>query len=87
MEDDDDGVFKLQGSKEEVGGLIIKKKPAPIENFEFKVPTARTSLLGLDKLAGNYCVPYHDYRENILRFDGSSYCLCVAIFREKTTRT
>jgi hypothetical protein len=52
MEDDDDGVFKLEGSKEEAGGLIIKKKPAPIESFEFKVPAARTSLLGLDKLAG-----------------------------------
>lgn len=51
MECFEDDIFKLEGSKEEVGGLIIKKKPAPIENFEFKVP--KTSLLGLDKLAGN----------------------------------
>ena len=52
MDDEDVGVFKLEGSKEEEGGLIIKKKPAPIENFEFKVPAAKASLLGLDKLAG-----------------------------------
>lgn len=50
---DDESVYKLEGYQEETGGLIIKKKPNPIESFEFKVPQARTSLLGLDKLAGN----------------------------------
>ncbi len=44
-----ENVDELEGTKDEPGGLIIKKKPAPIENFQFKVP----SLLGLDKLAGN----------------------------------
>ncbi|KAK7593066.1 hypothetical protein V9T40_007818 [Parthenolecanium corni] len=47
MSENDENLYRLDGSKEEVGGLIIKKKPAPIENFEFKKP----SLFGLDKLA------------------------------------
>lgn len=49
---DDEGIYKLEGIQEETGGLIIKKKPNPVEAFEFKVPQARPSLLGLDKLAG-----------------------------------
>lgn len=48
--EDEDGVHRLEGSANEKGGLIIKKKPAAGANFEFKVP--KTSLLGLDKLAG-----------------------------------
>lgn len=48
--EDEDGVHRLEGSTNEKGGLIIKKKPAAGANFEFKVP--KTSLLGLDKLAG-----------------------------------
>lgn len=48
--DDDEGVHRLEGSKHEIGGLIIKKKPVAGANFEFKLP--KTSLLGLDKLAG-----------------------------------
>lgn len=48
MAENDENVYRLDGSKEEAGGLIIKKKPAPIESFEFKKP----SLFGLDKLAG-----------------------------------
>lgn len=48
--EDEDGVHRLEGSANEKGGLILKKKPAAGANFEFKVP--KTSLLGLDKLAG-----------------------------------
>lgn len=48
MTENDENLYRLDGSKEEVGGLIIKKKPAPIESFVFKKP----SLFGLDKLAG-----------------------------------
>lgn len=44
MDDDDDGVHRLDGTSEEKGGLIIKKKTP-----SFKVP--QPSLLGLDKLA------------------------------------
>lgn len=55
--DDDDGIHRLEGSKNEVGGLIIKKKPVAGANFEFKLPT--TSLLGLDKLAGRTIAHYH----------------------------
>lgn len=50
MECDDDGVYRLEGSQQEKGGLVIKKKPVAGANFQFKVP--QTSLLGLDKLAG-----------------------------------
>lgn len=42
--DEEDGVHRLEGTSDEKGGLIVKKKPAT-----FKVP--QTSLLGLDKLA------------------------------------
>ncbi|XP_054286670.1 pre-mRNA-splicing factor ATP-dependent RNA helicase PRP16 [Macrosteles quadrilineatus] len=49
MECDEDGVFRLEGSQNEKGGLIIKKKPVAGANFQFKVP--KPSLLGLDKLA------------------------------------
>lgn len=42
--DDEDGIHRLEGSSNEPGGLIVKKKSAT-----FKVP--QTSLLGLDKLA------------------------------------
>ncbi|KAF6208906.1 hypothetical protein GE061_014648, partial [Apolygus lucorum] len=47
--EEDSGVFRLEGKEETGGGLVIKKKPAPQGNFEFKVP--KTSLLGLDRLA------------------------------------
>uniref|UniRef100_T1HJS1 Uncharacterized protein n=1 Tax=Rhodnius prolixus TaxID=13249 RepID=T1HJS1_RHOPR len=40
---------RLEGKEETVGGLIIKKKPVPQGNFEFKIP--KPSLLGLDRLA------------------------------------
>lgn len=49
--DNNGDIYRLEGTKNEIGGLIIKKKPAPAANFEFKVP--KVSLLGLDKLAGN----------------------------------
>lgn len=53
MSDDEDGVHKLAGSNQTEGGLIIKKKPKPAEQFEFKIPNIpKGSLLGLDKLAG-----------------------------------
>lgn len=52
MECDDDGVYRLEGSQNEKGGLILKKKPVDGANFQFKVP--QTSLLGLDRLAGLY---------------------------------
>lgn len=50
--DDDEGVYRLEGVEEKQGGLIIKKKPEPQGSFQFKVPKA--SLLGLDRLAGNF---------------------------------
>ncbi|XP_075224312.1 ATP-dependent RNA helicase l(1)G0007 isoform X2 [Lycorma delicatula] len=49
MDEDENGIYRLDGTKEEKGGLIIKKKPLPGTNIEFKVP--KPSLLGLDKLA------------------------------------
>lgn len=52
MENDEEGVYRLEGTQDEKGGLIIKKKPVPNESFEFKVP--KTSLLGLDRLAGKF---------------------------------
>lgn len=53
MSDDEDGVHKLFGYNHTEGGLIIKKKPKPAEQFEFKIPDVpKGSLLGLDKLAG-----------------------------------
>lgn len=53
MSDDEDGVHKLAGYNHTEGGLIIKKKPKPAGQFQFKVPDLpRASLFGLDKLAG-----------------------------------
>lgn len=53
MSDEEDGVHKLSGYNHTEGGLIIKKKPKPAEQFEFKIPDVpKGSLLGLDKLAG-----------------------------------
>lgn len=46
-------VHRLEGSKNEKGGLIIVKKSSPAEDKTFKAPVLpRVSLLGLDKLAG-----------------------------------
>lgn len=57
MSDDEDGVHKLSGYNHTEGGLIIKKKPKPAEQFQFKVPDLpKGSLLGLDKLASNFSV-------------------------------
>lgn len=53
MSDDEESIHKLSGYNHTEGGLIIKKKPKPAEQFEFKVPDVpKGSLLGLDKLAG-----------------------------------
>ncbi|KAJ8343832.1 hypothetical protein SKAU_G00311610 [Synaphobranchus kaupii] len=51
--EDDDSLHRLEGSDPgmEVGGLIVKKKSAAAEPHVFRVPTPRTSLLGLDLLA------------------------------------
>lgn len=49
MEEDDEGVYRLEGVEAKEGGLIIRKKPEPQGSFQFKVP--KTSLFGLDKLA------------------------------------
>jgi hypothetical protein len=51
--DDDSDLYRLEGSKNERGGLIIKKKP-PGDGV-FKAPFPKKSILGLDKLAGNFC--------------------------------
>jgi hypothetical protein len=59
MEGDDEGVYRLAGTQNEVGGLIIKKKPAPKDSFVFKVP--QTSLLGLDKLAGKNRTVFNNF--------------------------
>ncbi|XP_046397224.1 pre-mRNA-splicing factor ATP-dependent RNA helicase PRP16 [Ischnura elegans] len=50
MEEDDSDIYRLEGSKNEVGGLIVKKKPVASDPT-FKTPLPRQSLLGLDKLA------------------------------------
>ena len=55
--DDDSELYRLEGSKIEKGGLIIKKKPST-DNAVFKTPLARKSILGLDKLAGK-CAELH----------------------------
>jgi hypothetical protein len=52
--DDDSDLYRLEGSKNESGGLIVKKKP-PEDSAVFKVPAPKKSILGLDKLAGNFC--------------------------------
>lgn len=51
--EDDDSLHRLEGSDpdRQVGGLIVKKKSAAAEPHVFRVPTPRTSLLGLDLLA------------------------------------
>ncbi|XP_060796794.1 pre-mRNA-splicing factor ATP-dependent RNA helicase PRP16 isoform X1 [Neoarius graeffei] len=53
MEDDDASLHRLEGSdsSSQVGGLIVKKKSASVEQHVFRVPAPRTSLLGLDLLA------------------------------------
>lgn len=50
MDDDDPAVHRLEGTSEEVGGLIIKKKINE-DGLIFKAPTPRVSKLGLDLLA------------------------------------
>lgn len=53
MSDDEDGIHKLPGYRQTEGGLFIKKKPKPTDQFQFKIPDIpKSSLLGLDKLAG-----------------------------------
>ncbi|XP_069688143.1 pre-mRNA-splicing factor ATP-dependent RNA helicase PRP16 [Periplaneta americana] len=47
--DDDSDLYRLEGSKNEKGGLVIKKKPEG--NDVFKAPAPKKSILGLDKLA------------------------------------
>lgn len=46
-------MHRLEGSDPtaQIGGLIVKKKSAAAEPHVFRVPTPRTSLLGLDLLA------------------------------------
>jgi hypothetical protein len=51
--DDDPDLYRLEGSKNERGGLIIKKKP-PGDSGVFKTPAPKKSILGLDRLAGNF---------------------------------
>jgi hypothetical protein len=52
--DGDSDLYRLEGSKDERGGLIIKKPPG--DSGVFKAPTPKKSILGLDKLAGNFCL-------------------------------
>nr|CAD7614025.1 unnamed protein product [Timema genevievae] len=47
---DDAAVYRLEGSKQEIGGLIFTKKTQS-EDGSFKIPSAKKSLLGLDRLA------------------------------------
>ncbi|KAJ4427868.1 hypothetical protein ANN_23872 [Periplaneta americana] len=47
--DDDSDLYRLEGSKNEKGGLVVKKKPEG--NDVFKAPAPKKSILGLDKLA------------------------------------
>jgi len=53
--DGDSDLYRLEGSKNERGGLIVKKKP-PEDSEVFKAPIPKKSILGLDKLAGNFCL-------------------------------
>lgn len=46
MVEEDPNIYRLEGSSNEIGGLITIKKPSEVV---FKKP--KTSLLGLDKLA------------------------------------
>lgn len=67
MSDDEDGVHKLSGYNHTEGGLIIKKKPKPAEQFEFKIPDVpKGSLLGLDKLAGKWSIDYYSITLEII---------------------
>ena len=50
-EEDNSDIYRLEGSSDQGGGLIIKKKQE--SSVEFKVPAPKKSLLGLDNLAGN----------------------------------
>jgi len=61
MSDDEDGIHKLSGYNQTEGGLIIKKKPKPNDQFQFKIPDIpKVSLFGLDKLAGKlYFIATH----------------------------
>nr|CAD7257683.1 unnamed protein product [Timema shepardi] len=47
---DDAALYRLEGSKQEIGGLIFTKKTQS-EDGSFKIPSAKKSLLGLDRLA------------------------------------
>ncbi|XP_017562795.1 pre-mRNA-splicing factor ATP-dependent RNA helicase PRP16 isoform X1 [Pygocentrus nattereri] len=51
--EDDSSLHRLEGSDPgaQVGGLIVKKKSAAVEQHVFRAPAPRTSLLGLDLLA------------------------------------
>jgi hypothetical protein len=53
--DSDSDLYRLEGSKSERGGLIIKKKPVEDDGL-FKAPAPKKSILGLDKLAGNFFI-------------------------------
>jgi hypothetical protein len=61
--DGDPDLYRLEGSKDERGGLIIKKKP-PGDSEVFKAPIPKKSILGLDKLAGNFCL---NWFQNVLQ--------------------
>lgn len=55
MSVEDENLYRLEGSAETTGGLIIKKGSAPgTDDFKFKKP----SLFGLDKLARAYIIVY-----------------------------
>ncbi|KAJ1083659.1 hypothetical protein NDU88_003814 [Pleurodeles waltl] len=51
--EEDTSLHRLEGinAEEQIGGLVIKKKCASVEQHVFKTPAPRTSLLGLDILA------------------------------------
>ncbi|XP_022094525.1 pre-mRNA-splicing factor ATP-dependent RNA helicase PRP16-like [Acanthaster planci] len=53
MSHGDESIHRLEGSSDQVGGLIIKKKTTAKEDDKnsFKLPQHRSSLLGLDRLA------------------------------------
>ena len=52
MSERDDSIHRLEGSSNQVGGLIIKKKASDNNGkASFKMPQPRSSLLGLDRLA------------------------------------
>jgi pre-mRNA-splicing factor ATP-dependent RNA helicase DHX38/PRP16 len=54
LEQDDDSVYRLEGSSgTQKGGLVIMKKSSAtdVAQHEFKKPSIKKSLLGLDRLA------------------------------------